>query len=179
MGPAHGAVVSSPTKPGRALVPVSPELRTEVEDFVYREADMLDRRAFDEWLALFSDDALYWVPNHAEEGSLDEDGIIFYDDLHALRARVAKLCHPLNPTQIPLPRTQHMLGNLLVEETPDGVVTVNTALVIYVVQGDEQRQFPGRCRYSLCRTADGRWQIREKRVYLIGNDQPLSLLPLL
>ena len=33
----------------------------EVEQFLYREARLLDERRFHEWLALFTDDVHYWM----------------------------------------------------------------------------------------------------------------------
>jgi ethylbenzene dioxygenase beta subunit len=37
------------------------ELIREVEQFLYREARLLDERRFHEWLALFTDDVRYWM----------------------------------------------------------------------------------------------------------------------
>ncbi|HJZ18253.1 MAG TPA: aromatic-ring-hydroxylating dioxygenase subunit beta, partial [Stellaceae bacterium] len=37
------------------------ELIREVEQFLYREARLLDERRFHEWLALFADDVRYWM----------------------------------------------------------------------------------------------------------------------
>ena len=37
-------------------------LRQEVEDFLYYEADLLDERRYDEWLALLAEDVRYWMP---------------------------------------------------------------------------------------------------------------------
>jgi 3-phenylpropionate/cinnamic acid dioxygenase small subunit len=37
-------------------------LKQEIEDFLYREADLLDERRYDEWLALLAEDVRYWMP---------------------------------------------------------------------------------------------------------------------
>src|SRR5262249_7350220 len=37
-------------------------LKQEVEDFLYREAELLDERRYEEWLDLFTDDARYFMP---------------------------------------------------------------------------------------------------------------------
>jgi ketosteroid isomerase-like protein len=41
----------------------------EVEQFLFREARLLDQQRLDEWLALFAEDATYWVP--LERGQKD------------------------------------------------------------------------------------------------------------
>ena len=37
----------------------------EVEQFLYREARLLDSRRFHEWLELFTDDVRYWMANRS------------------------------------------------------------------------------------------------------------------
>ena len=37
-------------------------LAQEVAEFLYREAELLDERRYDEWLALLADDIRYWMP---------------------------------------------------------------------------------------------------------------------
>src|SRR6516164_7795688 len=37
-------------------------LKQEIEDFLYREADLLDERRYDEWLGLLAEDVRYWMP---------------------------------------------------------------------------------------------------------------------
>src|SRR5262245_55677940 len=91
---------------------------TEIEQFLYYEALLLDTNRLEEWLALFTPDATYWVPNVREDGDPDEDGVIAHDDYLALAARVKRLRHPANPTQVPPPRTRHFITNVLV--TPLG-----------------------------------------------------------
>jgi p-cumate 2,3-dioxygenase beta subunit len=38
-------------------------LRSEIEDFLYREASLLDGWQLDEWLGLFAPDTFYGVPS--------------------------------------------------------------------------------------------------------------------
>src|SRR5262249_55241252 len=61
---AHGV---GPGGDGRLVSAGAPALerllvRQEVEEFLYREAELLDERRFEEWLALFTEDAHYWMP---------------------------------------------------------------------------------------------------------------------
>jgi len=37
-------------------------LTDHVTKFLYLEADLMDEHRFDEWLALWSSELLYWVP---------------------------------------------------------------------------------------------------------------------
>ena len=37
-------------------------LKQEIEDFLYREAELLDDRRYEEWLDLLTDDVSYFMP---------------------------------------------------------------------------------------------------------------------
>jgi len=152
-------------------------VRREIEEFLYHEAALLDDRRFEEWLGLFTPDARYWVPSPDSADPTDGPSIVD-DDQASLRARVAKLLHPLNPTQQPPPRTQRLIGNVVVREAGAGAIRVTSSQVVYVIRGARQTQVPGRCEHLLRRTG-GRWRIARKTVALLASDQPLSQLPVL
>jgi 3-phenylpropionate/cinnamic acid dioxygenase small subunit len=155
-----------------------PEEQAEIERFLYHEAALLDGGRFEEWLALFDDDALYWVPSVEGEGAAASGGQVIYDDRVRLRARVGRLRHPLNPTQFPMPRTRHFLTNVVATPLAGGEVEVASNQIVYVVQGSQQAQFPGACEHLLRRDGDG-WRIRRKTVLLLAGDLPLTQLPVL
>ena len=54
--------------------------REQVEQFLYREADLMDEHRYDEWLALWTDDALYWVPTGSDEIDPKREISLIYDD---------------------------------------------------------------------------------------------------
>ena len=45
----------------------SVETRSEVEQFLYHEAWLLDHGRLEEWLGLFATDATYWIPLQASQ----------------------------------------------------------------------------------------------------------------
>ena len=82
-------------------------LQREIEDFLYREADLLDARRFDEWLALFTEDARYWMPMRRNVPSRDGEreftregaDVSWFDEgKDTLARRVAQLATGLNTT---------------------------------------------------------------------------------
>ena len=78
---------------------MSDDLRDEVEDLLYEEAELLDDRRFHQWLDLFTDDLHYWMPVRenrnsrevAEELSKPGETAFFDDTKETLRMRVARL----------------------------------------------------------------------------------------
>ncbi len=153
-------------------------LLPEIEQFLYHEAALLDSRQFEEWLGLFTEDALYWVPNAGEDGDPSENGIIVYEDRTGLKARAVRLLHPNNPTQMPAPRTRHCISNVVARDMPNDEVLVQSNQVVYMSEGERQVYFPGSCEHVL-RRHDGTWRIARKKVSLIVNDRALTQLPVL
>lgn len=157
---------------------MNPALVRDLELFVYKEADLLDDRRFDDWLKLCTDDVLYWVPNFERDGDPGEVGVIVYEGMQGLRARIARATHELNPVQKPPPRTRHFLTNIVVSGDGNGTAEVTSNLLLYVSKEKRLMQYPGKTEYKLRKT-DGGWRIAQKKVNLLANDLPLSQLPLL
>ena len=47
-------------------------MKDELEAFVLAEARLLDERRFSDWLALFAEDGVYWVPTNPRQASPQE-----------------------------------------------------------------------------------------------------------
>jgi 3-phenylpropionate/cinnamic acid dioxygenase small subunit len=152
------------------------DARATLEALLFHEARLLDERRFEEWLTLLTDDVIYWVPS-GEEQAAPGEGTIVYEGMQALKARVARSLHNLNPAQLPPPRTQHFITNVTVATDGDDAATVMASLLLYVSKNDRLSHHPGRSEHWLRRVA-GEWRIRRKKVFLIDNDLPLTAIPL-
>lgn len=151
--------------------PLSAEEERAAERFVYHEAALLDAGRFDEWLALFADDGVYWVPG--EPGQTDPHGTvsIVYEDKPILAMRVERLGHPRIYSAEPKPRTMHMVGNVTAEaDAETGAVVVNSTLLVAAYREGPPAYHSGRARHVLVDGHDGGFRILEKRVELIDCD---------
>jgi 3-phenylpropionate/cinnamic acid dioxygenase small subunit len=150
----------------------------DIEEFLFHEAALLDDRRFEEWLNLLTEDIKYWVPNYAEFAAPAEYGVIVYEDLEALRARVARITHPLNPTQMPAPRTCRFISNIIVSSVDDREVNVMSNILLYICRDARLYAYPGKVAHRLRKEGE-RWKICAKTVNLLANNTPLSQLPIL
>jgi benzoate/toluate 1,2-dioxygenase beta subunit len=153
-----------------------PDPRT-IEQFLYREARLLDERRFEEWRDLFADDGVYWMPTQHGQTSTDEVVSIFYDDRGVMASRIKRLRHPDAHIQVPVSHTAHLVGNVEVEPAPDadGNIVVRAVFLMTEFRRDEPRWLSGRYRYLLARSgADLR--IRMKKVELINCDAALPAM---
>jgi len=139
----------------------------EVEEFLYREAALLDERRFDDWLALFADDGIYWVPSRPDQDNALDTVSIVYENRQMLEVRVRRLAHPRIYAQMPPSRTRHAVANVAVE--PGEEIAVRSALIMVEYRADEQRVFAADVRHRLCRAGTG-FLIAEKRVDLVNCD---------
>jgi 3-phenylpropionate/cinnamic acid dioxygenase small subunit len=157
----------------------------EVEALLYREARLLDENRYEDWQALFTEDARYWLPIDGDGSDIDPERSIsiIYDDLARIDERVFRTLHTRVLDQNPRSRTVHMVSNVEVEpERVDGDVVVRcTQLIGELRPGgrgqvglNDQRYFAGRCEYRLREDeAAGDWRISLKKVVLLNADQPI------
>ena len=149
--------------------------RQVIDAFLYAEARLLDRKQFDDWFALFTEDAYYWVPLRPEQSRPDSELSIVYDDIDMLRVRVHWLKHPKNHAQAIPSRTVHYVSNVLVEGFDDErrEYRVSSALQVAEYRKDIQTVYAGSCEHVL-RAADGELKIAAKRVDLINSQAVLG-----
>jgi 3-phenylpropionate/cinnamic acid dioxygenase small subunit len=149
-------------------------------DFVVREARLLDERRYEEWNALFTDDAIYWVPlvPNQPEG-LDHTSHLYEDKL-LRELRIERLKSPRAFSQQPPTRSLHLLQSPTVEPTdparPEEHL-VRTVFQYTESQGDELNTFVGVCWHRLV-VDGGALRIRQKRVDLINSDAALPAVQL-
>lgn len=123
--------------------------RGQVEDFLYREAALLDAWRLDEWLALLTEDATYRVPsNDAPESDPRAALFTIADDIARIRARVTRLKDRNAHAEFPPSRTRRLISNVRIVETEPLRVEAN--FVVYRFRRNENvREYVGRYRYEL------------------------------
>ncbi|MBL0923797.1 MAG: aromatic-ring-hydroxylating dioxygenase subunit beta [Sphingomonadaceae bacterium] len=144
----------------------------EVSDLIQLEAALLDDCRYAEWIELFTDDCLYWVPVSPEMQSPRDGPSHFRDDRQVMMVRTHRLANPRSFGAEPSPRTVHIISGIRIEEsTPEEIhVSSSQIMLEYRNRGrfeEDQRAFGGRVRHRLLRTAEG-LRIAEKRIDLIN-----------
>jgi 3-phenylpropionate/cinnamic acid dioxygenase small subunit len=142
------------------------------EDFLLHEARLLDEARFDEWLALFTADAQYWVPSEPDQKSPYDTVSLIYDDRRLLETRVRRLASQRIYSQEPRSRTSRIVTNVTVEEA-GAEALVRSKFMLIEFRRNEQRLFGGTCFHRLVHQ-DGALRIRLKRVDLLNCDAPLE-----
>ena len=141
--------------------------RNDVEEFLYREAALLDRWQLDDWLALFTDDAVYHVPTIGSSVDCTPDNTLFYiaDDYARLRERVIRLKKKGAHVEWPHSHTRHMVTNVLIDARDDDQLHVSAAFSVYRFKNGQSHNYVGQYLYKL-RPVAGRLMISQKRSML-------------
>ena len=140
--------------------------RAEVEDFLFHEADLLDRWSLDAWAMLFTDDGEYLIPpTDLPDGDPGKHLFLVYDDRHRLGERAKRLGKKAAHAEFPHSRTRHLVTNVRI--TQDGVIAnVTCNFVVYRSKNGVNDIYPGHSIYRLVAQADGGFKIRSKRAVL-------------
>jgi 3-phenylpropionate/cinnamic acid dioxygenase small subunit len=151
-------------------------LLAEVSDFLYREADLLDERRYDEWLKLLADDYQYAVPLRmnvmyddvaAREDTRAGSEICWFDEGKATaELRVAQLATGQHWAEEPVSRVTHLVTNIRLESVNLPEVDLSCRFVVYRNRvADETDFLVGRRRDRLRKVGDG-WQVVRRELLL-------------
>lgn len=143
------------------------------EQFLYHEAHLLDTQRYEEWLALFTEDATYWVPLEQDQKDPHETSSLIYDDRTLLELRVKQFRHPRAHARAPLARTVHQVGNVVVED-----LVVRSTLTVIEFRNEKQRLWAGLVEHHLRRERDS-WLIARKRIDLVNSEGELEGISIL
>ncbi len=141
--------------------------RADVEEFLFREAELLDEWRLPEWLELFTDDAVYYVPATDLPADASPDSSLFYiaDDRFRLSERVKRLMKRTAHAEFPHSKTRHLVSNVLIRQRCEDELAVSAAFVTYRTKDGLTDTYFGSNRYRLV-PREGSLRIREKRCLL-------------
>ncbi len=153
--------------------------RTQVEDFLYEEAALLDAWRLDDWLLLLTDDATYRVPSNDAPDSSPQDALFMVaDDARRIRERVLRLQDRNAHAEFPHSRTRRLLSNVRITERITERVTdahgdslrIEANFVVYRHRRNgDVRTFIGQYRHLLRVTPDG-LRIAERKAVLDAHE---------
>jgi 3-phenylpropionate/cinnamic acid dioxygenase small subunit len=143
------------------------------EQFLMHEARLLDEAKFDDWLALFTADAWYWVPSEPNQDNPHDTVSLMYDDRRLLETRIRRLASPRMYSQEPRSRCSRLIGNVTLEDVEGRAATTRSKLLMIEYRREQQRLFAGTAFHRLVQI-DGAIRIAWKRVDLVNCDAPMD-----
>jgi 3-phenylpropionate/cinnamic acid dioxygenase small subunit len=166
---------------------MSGDLLREVEQFLFREARLLDEGKFRDWLSLLADDIRYWMPSMGRryrawskaitlinadhcadrEFASESELAILDESKESLERRIARLESGMAWAEDPPSHTCHIISNVAVTEgDPDTQLTVHSNFILYRTRGEAEQDFYVGRRQDLLRRAGGDWRIAYRKILL-------------
>ena len=165
------------------------ELIREVEQFLYREARLLDERRFHEWLQLFTDDVRYWMvtrsnlyarsskaiailnPGRTVDETTEEDGLAILDESKkTLEGRIARLETGMAWAEDPPSRTRHLIANIeLAPGHAPPELEVYSNFIVYRNRSETEQDFYVGTRRDILRRVGSALRISGRKITLDQN----------
>lgn len=158
-------------------------LKQQIEEFLYHEAELLDERRYEDWLALLADDVRYWMPmrRNVKFGELEREftregqDINWFDEgKDTLTRRVQQILTGVHWAEEPLSRLCHLVSNVQLLHVRPSVlepaeVTVKCRFLIYRNRVETETDLLVGKREDVLRRAAGQWKICQRKVVLDQN----------
>ncbi len=129
-------------------------LRFEVEEFLYEEAELLDRWELEAWFARFAEDCEYAVPaTDLPDGDPARHTFLVHDDRFLLGQRVEQLLTRTAHAEWPHSRTRRLVSNVWAAEAAggDGVIDVRANFSVHRMRYERHEIYVGQYRHQLVR----------------------------
>lgn len=156
----------------------SGDARRLLEEFLFREARLMDTHAYDEWLSLWTEDALYWLPCNEQDVDPLRELSIVYEGYSDLKSRVRRLAGKFAHAQSPKSRLTRVLSNVELEKADDKSICGYSTFVLGDVRLNRQNVWFGRNHHTLVHTPEG-LRMQRKKVVILNNDTPMQNLTFL
>jgi 3-phenylpropionate/cinnamic acid dioxygenase small subunit len=153
-------------------------LTQEIAQFLYTEAELLDERRHDEWLALLADDIRYWMPmrrnvkygDEEREFTRETEDISWFDEgKDTLTRRVRQIQTGIHWAEEPQSRITHMVSNVMLLTEDEQEVVAKSRFMIYRNRVETETDLlVGKREDTLRRAGDG-WLIARRKIVLDQN----------
>jgi 3-phenylpropionate/cinnamic acid dioxygenase small subunit len=148
-------------------------LHAQIARFLDHEADLLDRLALHEWLALWAPQGHYIVPIDRETTDHANALNHIHDDADMRRQRVERLLGGLAPSASPPTRTVRAISRLRVDESAKQQFKVSSSMIIVGYKRQAKFIVAADVTHMMQRAGDT-FRIAGKQVLLIDSDEPLG-----
>lgn len=166
------------------------EIVHDIEQFLYREARLLDECKFQEWLNLLTEDIRYWMPSmgrryrasskaitildpdrYEERELSNESELALLDETKdSLARRIARLDSGMAWAEDPPSRTCHMISNVGVcEGDSDSEMAVHSNFILYRTRGESEQDFYVGSRQDVLRSIGADWRLAYRKIILPQN----------
>ena len=149
----------------------------EIEQFLYREARLMDEHQYDAWLGLWVDEPHYWIPCNDDDvdGDITESIALVNEHRAGLEIRIERLKSGAAYSQDPKTRLSRVVSNVEILEHGGDVMVIGSTFNISAYRRGQVDVIAGRSIHTLRRVDQG-LRLWKKKVYLANSDTVINNL---
>jgi 3-phenylpropionate/cinnamic acid dioxygenase small subunit len=145
----------------------------EVSALILDEARCIDQKRWDDWIALYTEDAVFWMPSWKDEGSTTSDpefelNLIYLPNRQGLEDRIYRIDSGDSFASVPLDRTTHVVGGVLVTGESAAGIEAHASWIVHTYGSRVSTTRSGSYEYLLRRTPEG-LRIARKKIVMIDD----------
>jgi len=150
---------------------ISTHVRSEIEEFLFLDAELLDTWQLREWFANFTPDARYLIPStDRPSGDSRTDLFLINDDWFLLSQRVDALLDGTAWTESPQSTTHRMISNVRAVEGDDGTISVKANVLAHRSRAERLDAYPAHLSLQMVRGGVHGFEIVE-RIAVLAMEQ--------
>jgi len=169
--PRAAAVAGALAPAVRPIAAPAGDALREIEQFLYRQSELLDGKLWQDYIDLFAADGVYWMPVTPEQTEWQGSPSIFAEDKYMMEVRMGRVTHPTAWSQAPMWGTSHVIGNVVIESVSADDWVVRSRFHMMELRRDAVRHFGGTYRHTLVRVG-GELKIKLQRVDMFNGQAP-------
>lgn len=149
------------------------DLQTSVEQFLYRKSELCDRREWVDYLELFDENSEFHIPQWDSEHVYTTDpkrgmSLIYYPTRAGLEDRVYRIGTGKSAASTPMPRTLHLISNVMIQEVSDSQLEAKAKWMTQVYRFGQTSCFYGDATYLL-KPVGFSWVILKKHAVVLND----------
>ena len=148
------------------------QLQAAVADFLYREAQLLDQQKWSQWLDLYAEDAVFWVPAPLMTGGYTENpelelNYVYIVGRAGLEARIVRIETNSSMASTPPPRTCHLVAGVTIDEASANDIRATASWQVVSFSEERGQQLRSGSYEYLLRRTGGSFAIARKKIVLV------------
>lgn len=111
-------------------------------NFLYHEADLLDKNKLNDWFELLTEDIEYRIPIRTTRGRLEknefsDDAFFMKEDHESLRSRIDRLETEYDWSENPPSRSRRFVSNIKIDHIGESEIALRSNLLLYRTRSDK------------------------------------------
>ena len=142
-------------------------------ELIWREAQMLDAKEYENWQTLYTDDGLYVIPVDPDTEDFESSLNMVYDDARMRHMRVTRLVQGYSMSAVAAARTARTISCFTVEDSTENTITLRSTQILVGFKRDKFQMLGAELTHRIRLEGDDA-RIELKLIRLVNSDSAVN-----